>query len=120
MQHSNLSFLVWYRVMFLMSTAKKVFSAKEIQRQLGLKRYEPVWAIGTGKAASPEDAINVHKYIRSWFIKNEISDVPIIYGGSVSPENAHDFLVDEEINGVLIGGASLDAEKFVEIVKCIK
>jgi Zn finger protein HypA/HybF involved in hydrogenase expression len=45
MQHSNLSFLVWYRAMFLMSTTKKGFSAKEMQRQLGLKRYEPVWAM---------------------------------------------------------------------------
>lgn len=45
MEHSNLSFLIWYRAMFLMSTTKKGFSAKEIQRQLGLKRYEPVWAM---------------------------------------------------------------------------
>lgn len=86
----------------------------------GIIAYEPVWAIGTGEAAKPADAINVHKYIRSWLIENTINNVPIIYGGSVSPNNAHDFLVDHEVNGVLVGGASLDADKFVEIVKCTK
>ncbi len=85
----------------------------------GIVAYEPVWAIGTGIAAKPNDVANLHGYIRTWLLENKVEDVPIIYGGSVTPDNAHELLLKPEINGVLVGGASLDANKFMEILKCI-
>ena len=81
--------------------------------------YEPVWAIGTGKNAAPEQAEEVHKFIRSLLSKKynkKISDnVRVIYGGSVKPENIKDLMKMRNINGALVGGASLDPKSFAEI-----
>ena len=81
--------------------------------------YEPVWAIGTGKNATPKQAEEVHKFIRSLLLKNynkKISDnVRIIYGGSVKPENIKDLMKMKNINGALVGGASLDPKSFAQI-----
>ena len=85
--------------------------------------YEPIWAIGTGKVASVENAIEV---ISS--VKQEISTKPFydeekirfIYGGSVSPTNASELLNTKIIDGALVGGASLDVDKFVQIIKSVK
>ena len=81
--------------------------------------YEPVWAIGTGKNAAPEQAEEVHKFIRSLLSKKynkKISDnVRVIYGGSVKPENIKDLMKMKNINGALVGGASLDPKSFAEI-----
>ena len=85
--------------------------------------YEPIWAIGTGKVASVENAIEV---ISS--VKQEISTKPFydeekirfIYGGSVSPTNVSELLNTKIIDGVLVGGASLDVDKFVQIIKSVK
>jgi len=83
--------------------------------------YEPVWAIGTGKAATPEDAREIISFIRdklSFRFSSEVSDnIRILYGGSVSPENVLDFLRKEEIDGTLVGGASLDPLKMIKIVE---
>lgn len=83
--------------------------------------YEPVWAIGTGRNATPEQAEEVHRFIRRWVetrFGKEISDlIRIQYGGSVKPENAKDLLSQPNIDGALVGGASLKAESFAEIVK---
>ena len=83
--------------------------------------YEPVWAIGTGKAASPDDAQNIHGYIRSQLasIKGEdfAGKVRILYGGSVNKDNAAALLKNDDIDGLLVGGASLDAEHFMQICK---
>jgi len=83
--------------------------------------YEPVWAIGTGKAATPEDAREVISFIReklSSRFSSEVSEnIRILYGGSVSPENVFDFLREEEVDGTLVGGASLDPLKMVKIVE---
>ena len=76
--------------------------------------YEPVWAIGTGKTATPEQAEEVHLFIRGLLG----DDIPILYGGSVKPDNIKELIAQENINGVLVGGASLDAKSFSEIVKC--
>jgi triosephosphate isomerase len=83
--------------------------------------YEPVWAIGTGKTATPDIASDAHRFIRGEAAK-EIGDeaatkLRILYGGSVKPENAHDLMSHEEIDGVLVGGASLDPKSFAAIVK---
>ena len=83
--------------------------------------YEPVWAIGTGKTATPEQAQEVHKYIRNLLkeiYSNEIaSQVRIQYGGSVKPENAAELMAQPDVDGALVGGASLQAESFAQIVK---
>ena len=83
--------------------------------------YEPVWAIGTGKTATPEQAQEVHNYIRN-LLKETYSDeiasqVRIQYGGSVKPENATELLTQPDVDGALVGGASLQAESFAQIVK---
>ncbi len=83
--------------------------------------YEPVWAIGTGKTATPEQANEVHLFIRGLaeelYGKKFAEKMIIQYGGSVKPENAHDLLSCEHIDGALVGGASLDADQFASIVK---
>jgi len=83
--------------------------------------YEPVWAIGTGKTATPEQAEEVHKYIRELIKKvynKEIADgVRIQYGGSVKPENIAELMKQPDIDGALVGGASLKVESFSQIVK---
>lgn len=83
--------------------------------------YEPVWAIGTGNTATPEQAEEVHVFIRNLisdlFGKEIAENTRIIYGGSVNPENATEILSMPNINGCLPGGASLDASKFIKIIK---
>lgn len=82
--------------------------------------YEPVWAIGTGKTASPEQAQEMHAYIRSVIDGhhgNAVSDrTRILYGGSVKPENIAELMEQPDIDGALVGGASLEAESFAKIV----
>lgn len=80
--------------------------------------YEPVWAIGTGLAASPEQAEDVHAFIRTLLeekLGEHASMIDLIYGGSVNPGNAKDFFVQPNIDGALIGGAALKAETFIGI-----
>ncbi len=82
--------------------------------------YEPIWAIGTGRTASPEQAEEVHAFIREQLAKMvgkaTSSCVIILYGGSVKPENAFSLIKEKNINGALVGGASLEAGSFVEII----
>lgn len=77
--------------------------------------YEPVWAIGTGKSASPEQAQSVHAYIRGLLQQAEAPNVRILYGGSVNPTNAADLFKMPDIDGALVGGASLKANDFLSI-----
>ena len=83
--------------------------------------YEPVWAIGTGKTATPQIAADAHAIIRAEaadsFGQEFASKLRILYGGSVKPENAHALMSEEEIDGALVGGASLDPKSFASIVK---
>jgi triosephosphate isomerase len=83
--------------------------------------YEPVWAIGTGKTATPEDADAIHAYVRKVIEKlyGSIAAEKIIiqYGGSVKPENAAQLMAKENIDGALVGGAALKADSFVPIAK---
>ena len=84
--------------------------------------YEPVWAIGTGKTASPEQAQEVHQFIREMVAEINNSDaerLTLLYGGSVNENNARALFTMPDIDGGLVGGASLNAKQFVEIVKCI-
>jgi triosephosphate isomerase (TIM) len=83
--------------------------------------YEPVWAIGTGRTATPEIAADVHKFVRqcvqSQFSEGHASAVRILYGGSVKPENIKGLMAQEELDGALVGGASLDPKSFASLVK---
>ena len=82
--------------------------------------YEPVWAIGTGKTASPEQANEVHSFIRGFLTdeygKDIASSVYIQYGGSVKPENTKELIAQSEIDGLLVGGASIKLESFLKII----
>jgi len=82
--------------------------------------YEPVWAIGTGKTATPEMAEEVHRFIRGRLTaksKSAAERLPILYGGSVKPDNAAGLLSQPDIDGALVGGASLKAGDFIGIIK---
>jgi triosephosphate isomerase (TIM) len=83
--------------------------------------YEPVWAIGTGRTATPEIAAAVHKFIRQCAAKrfsgDHASRLRILYGGSVKPDNIQGLMAQEELDGALVGGASLDARSFASVVK---
>jgi triosephosphate isomerase len=82
--------------------------------------YEPVWAIGTGRNATPEQAAEAHAHIRgrlrSWFGGPAADGCHVIYGGSVKPDNIHDLIVLPDVDGALVGGASLDVRGFASIV----
>ncbi|WP_338409854.1 triose-phosphate isomerase [uncultured Flavobacterium sp.] len=82
--------------------------------------YEPVWAIGTGETASPEEAQEMHKFIRNLIDKvygNDVAqDLSILYGGSVKPDNAQEIFSKQDVDGGLIGGAALKADDFLSIV----
>jgi triosephosphate isomerase len=71
--------------------------------------YEPVWAIGTGKTATPEQAQEAHAFVKS------LLNAPVLYGGSVKPENAEELLAQPDVDGALVGGASLDVDSFTAI-----
>ena len=73
--------------------------------------YEPVWAIGTGKTATPEMAQEAHAFIKS------LVDLPVLYGGSVKPENADELCAQADVDGALVGGASLDVDSFASICR---
>jgi triosephosphate isomerase len=83
--------------------------------------YEPVWAIGTGKTATDEMAQEVHAYVRGLLVDlfgdTQGSSVRILYGGSMKPENASGLLAQPDVDGGLIGGASLNAKSFCSIVE---
>ncbi len=84
--------------------------------------YEPVWAIGTGKTATPETAQEVHRFIRNRLKKKfgDVADnISILYGGSVKGDNARDLLSQDDIEGALVGGASLKADEFVKIINSV-
>ncbi len=83
--------------------------------------YEPVWAIGTGRTATPGQAQEVHRFIREWIARNFDADaagrIRVLYGGSVKPGNVRELMAQADIDGALVGGASLTAEQFVPIVR---
>lgn len=99
--------------------ALKDFSTKELENLV--IAYEPVWAIGTGKTATPDIAQETHHLIRT-FVKEKWGDeiaerIPLLYGGSVKPENTAALMVEPDIDGALVGGASLEVEAFAKIIK---
>jgi len=113
--------------------AQKTFKVIKTQLNQGLKNismddisrvsiaYEPVWAIGTGKTADPGQAEEAHAFIRSELEKmysaQSAVEARIVYGGSVTPENIRGLMVEPDVDGVLVGGASLDLESFLKIIR---
>ncbi|MCG8620352.1 MAG: triose-phosphate isomerase [Desulfobacterales bacterium] len=101
------------------SDGLKGFGLEEI-RTLVLA-YEPVWAIGTGKTASVEQVDEVHRFLRKTlaekFSEELAAGTRILYGGSVKPDNVKDLMSIEDVDGALVGGASLDADKFINIIR---
>ncbi|MFZ5801496.1 MAG: triose-phosphate isomerase [Candidatus Omnitrophota bacterium] len=100
------------------------YSLEEITKEDIVKTviaYEPVWAIGTGKTATPEQAEQMHSYVRRLLNEKYGQDIgpkiPILYGGSVKPENIGDLMSKPNVDGALVGGASLKAESFCEIIR---
>ncbi len=79
--------------------------------------YEPVWAIGTGRNATPRDASLVHREIRGWIAQRGVARLRVLYGGSVNAKNAAELLAEQELDGVLVGGASLDADGWAQLVQ---
>jgi len=83
--------------------------------------YEPVWAIGTGRTATPEQAEEVHAFIRKRLTEHwgetAATKIRILYGGSVKPDNIDALMAEPEIDGALVGGASLKADTFARIVR---
>ena len=97
-------------------------SLADVQPSKGLVvAYEPVWAIGTGRAATPDVAQEMMSHMRGELAalwgRDTADEVPLLYGGSVTPDNVSDFMEQPDINGALVGGASLNADSFVEIVR---
>jgi triosephosphate isomerase len=96
----------------------KGFSSDQLEKLV--VAYEPVWAIGTGKTATSDQAQEVHQFLRSMLekiFKDSFSKkIRILYGGSVKPENIAELMAMPDIDGALVGGASLDAETFSKIV----
>jgi len=86
--------------------------------------YEPIWAIGTGKTASTEQAQEMHAHIRSVLInqygKSIAEQISILYGGSVKANNSREIFASKDVDGGLVGGASLIAAEFIEIIKSLK
>lgn len=99
---------------------KSLFHILPKQMEGGIIAYEPVWAIGTGKTASTEQAEDMHKNIRSWIAEKYNTDiansVSILYGGSCKPSNAHELFACPNVDGGLIGGAALKAADFCSII----
>lgn len=98
-----------------------LFSLSDEQIKNTVIAYEPVWAIGTGKTATADQAQEIHKYIRSIIAdkygNNTAQEISILYGGSVKPQNAKEIFAKEDVDGGLIGGASLKADDFIAITK---
>ncbi|MBW2095334.1 MAG: triose-phosphate isomerase [Deltaproteobacteria bacterium] len=96
------------------------FRADELMPGSTILAYEPIWAIGTGKTATPEQAQEVHAFIREWIEKTfgqvPAREVRILYGGSVKPSNIEELMSMPDIDGVLVGGASLKADQFIPII----
>lgn len=97
------------------------FKADQLMLPSTILAYEPVWAIGTGKTATQDQAQEVHAFIRKWieesFNAGTAKQVRILYGGSAKPENIKELMAQQDIDGALVGGASLKTDSFVPMIR---
>lgn len=104
----------------LIGSLKHLLDGKQMPNSTILA-YEPVWAIGTGHTATPDQAQEVHQFIRQWirdkFDQQAADQIRILYGGSVNPDNVKELMSRPDIDGALVGGASLKADSFLPIVR---
>ena len=104
-----------------LETSLDNYLADQMMPTTSILAYEPVWAIGTGKTATPEQAQEVHRFIREWiesrFNTGTAAQVRILYGGSVKPENVKTLMSEADIDGALVGGASLKADSFIKLMR---
>lgn len=107
-----------------MEAVAKAIPAADLWAPRIVIAYEPVWAIGTGKTASPQQAQDAHAFTRKWLADHVSPAVAaatrIIYGGSVTPANADELASQPDVDGFLVGGASLDDKKFIPIIQSVK
>jgi triosephosphate isomerase len=103
---------------------ESLFHLNSTELQRIVIAYEPIWAIGTGKTASAGQAQEMHAYLRSvlanQYGKEIAQDISILYGGSVKGSNAAELFANPDVDGGLVGGASLVAEDFVNIIRALK
>ncbi|HYJ38863.1 MAG TPA: triose-phosphate isomerase [Chitinophagaceae bacterium] len=103
---------------------ESLFHLSETQLKKVIIAYEPIWAIGTGRTASSGQAQEMHAYIRSvlakQFTPETADEISILYGGSVKANNAAELMACPDVDGGLVGGASLNAKEFIEIMKALK
>jgi triosephosphate isomerase (TIM) len=96
------------------------FRADQMMPATSILAYEPIWAIGTGKTATPQQAEEVHRFIRLWiektFTSGVAAQVRILYGGSVKPQNVKALMTEPDIDGALVGGASLKGDSFIPLI----
>ena len=120
-EHAAARRYAWYGLGFSGVTAALAFASIPLIRPLlGLLAYEPVWAIGTGRTASPDQAQQVHAFVREKLTGLDAviaSNLRIQYGGSVKPDNARELFGQPDIDGGLIGGAALKADDFLAICR---
>lgn len=99
---------------------KSISQLSAVDMERVIIAYEPIWAIGTGETASPEQAQEMHnairKYFKSVFGEKIATQTPILYGGSVKPSNAKEIFGQDDVDGGLVGGASLDYQSFMQII----
>lgn len=98
----------------------KVVLTKAVHKKPIVVAYEPVWAIGTGKVASPEQVAETHTAVAELLKKFSFAGVPILYGGSVKPDNAANLIKQNHVNGFLVGGAALEVDSFAKIVEATR
>jgi triosephosphate isomerase (TIM) len=103
---------------------ESLFHLQEDQIKTLVIAYEPIWAIGTGRTASSSQAQEMHRHIRSVLAAkygaSVANEIPILYGGSVKASNAQELFAGEDVDGGLVGGASLVAQEFIQIIKALK